>query len=249
MDSNPINNWDFHYGSTIRRIGILLGLNGHVVLNGEIARFICETTQQFGSCIEIGAGSGRLSMQLSRHFEFSYILDCSRKALDVSRKMSLKSLFIHSDIFEFRPSQTFDAVVSVGLVEHFIKNDMERLVQIHIDLAEENGGVYIVVPSYSKERAELVKKPSMVKNYGYNDVRAEFLIDAYLSFSGYSYEKYRMDKIPRTGLFNKLLRYTGIILYKIFKINLDHHISCEWGNYIMFYIKKSEKLIDRCCKP
>ncbi|AKJ65513.1 class I SAM-dependent methyltransferase [Kiritimatiella glycovorans] len=231
-------NWDHHYGNAARRLGIRLGLKGNVVLNGVIAHYIRSTARKRGSCLEIGAGSGRLSGALSRDFDESTILDRSAEALSMARRMAPASREIRADIFDFDPEQRWDAVVSVGLAEHFKREIMLRLVDRHLELCVPGGDVYIVVPSYSESRATEVSEPHMVEQYGYQDPEAEYVIGAHLEEKGYDVQAFYMDTLPRGGAGAKLLRGVNLLCWKLTRLNLERLRDRSWGHYRMFHVRK-----------
>ncbi len=236
MNQSTRSNWDYHYGNRLRRLAILMGLKGNVVLNGQIGSYIIKSVKSKDSCIEIGAGSGMLSSFLSKHFSKSTVLDKSNVALNVARKMSPSSQYVEVDIFEYQVDEKYDCVVSVGLVEHFLPQAMKRLLEIHLELVRPRGDLYIVVPAFSEERSRLVQTPAMISNFGYQDAQSEFAIESHLKSRGVAYHKIYIDKIPRKGLQWKLLRALSLLSWKILGLDIEKRIKREGGNYAMFHI-------------
>ena len=188
------SNWDIHYNNRIRIFTTFIGLKGNFVLNKNIKNFIFKNSNGFNKILEIGAGSGRLSALVSKYFNQCDLIDKSSSALKLAAIISKKSRPIIIDIFDYSENEKYDVVVSVGLVEHFEKNKMQKLIEKHLKLAKQNGCVIIVVPAYSADREMLVKTPSMNKKYGFQDAKAEFKVEGYFIKRNISFDKIRRIK-------------------------------------------------------
>lgn len=235
---NKLNNWDKYYKKIAFSFGTILGLKGNVVLNGVVANYIIKNSIIFNNSLEIGSGGGRLSKILSNYFDQCFILDKSKYAINLAHKTCPKCKTFNIDIFNFTEKLRLDVVVSIGLVEHFNKRDMETLVLKHIELAKSKGNIFICVPSYSKKREYLVKTPDMIKKFGFQDPKAEFKISSFLNTNNIFYKKIYLDKIILNKWYQKLLRYINVFTYKLFNYNIETLFHNEKGNYVLFYIKK-----------
>ena len=239
VTNNTESNWDKHYKNHIRRILLRLGLKGNILLNHEVAKFIIKKTQGFDSFIEIGAGGGLLTKLMTKKFKECVVLDKSKSALKVSSSRAKKSTSILCDIFEFYANEKFDAVASLGLAEHFKDEDMERLIFIHIEIAKPDGCVFLLVPAYNKRREKVVVIPSMKRKYGYQDAFAEYKIENFLKRKNIAYEKIYFGKIPHYIWYYNILSKIALLIFLIFRINLENNVSRKKGNYVLFYIKKN----------
>lgn len=233
------SNWDKHYKKSFRIIASIFGVKGNFVLNSTIADYILKYSKKYNKFLEIGAGSGRLTNILSKKFRSCTVLDKSAYAIKLTKKICKDCKFIHDDVFNYKKRTYYDAVASVGLVEHFNQKKMEKLILKHVSFASNNGSIFICVPSYSKARETLVKTPQMRRKYGYQDPRAEFKISKLLDIMGIPYKRLYLDRIGSLGILSKLLRYLNIITYGIFKYNIDKHIKLTEGSYALFIINKS----------
>jgi len=232
------NNWDRHYKNSFRIITSLLGIKGNFVLNSTISDYILKYSNKYDNFLEIGAGSGRLTKILSKKFRYCTILDKSEYAIKLAQKICGDCTLIPKDIFNYKKDSYYDVVASVGLMEHFSQDEMEKLLLKSISLVRNDGHLFICVPSYSKEREILVNTPKMIKKYGYQDPKAEFKINMFLEAKSISYKKLYLDRIGSIGILSKLLRYLNILIYYIFKYNIDKHIKLNKGSYVLFIINK-----------
>ena len=105
----------------------------------EYTLHLLQTMQGRISTIEVGSGSGRLSCFLASAGYLTTCLDCSPNALRVASNnyclMELEGNFImaEAESLPFR-SNSFDVVLSTGLLEHFadpqpIVNEMARILK------------------------------------------------------------------------------------------------------------------------
>lgn len=232
------NNWDHHYQKLPRKLLSKLGLKGLLFLNREVEKFITKNSNKFGSFIEIGVGGGLLSKLMSKKFIECFILDKSEIALKVASRRAKKSTPILCDIFMYQEKEKYDAVASLGLVEHFNDVEMERLVFIHLEIANPDGCVFILVPAHSKQRENEVELPRMVEKYGFQDAFAEYKIDDFLKSENVPYKKIYFDKIPCYTWYYKILRKLVLIPYLMFGLNLENFIRREKGNHALFFINK-----------
>jgi 2-polyprenyl-3-methyl-5-hydroxy-6-metoxy-1,4-benzoquinol methylase len=236
---NKQNNWDKHYKNLFRSIASFCGLKGNVVLNGIICQYVVEYCKNHGSYLEIGAGSGRLAKKLSKNFKSCTVLDKSKYALRLAQKVCNGCRFINEDIFNYNKISFYDAVASVGLVEHFKQEQMAELLLRHIQLANDNGTIFICVPAYSKRREVLVKTRQMKKKYGFQDTDAEFKIRSWLDSRNLKYSIFYLDKIGTDGFLALVFRYLNLVTYSIFRYNIDKHIRFNKGAYVLFIIQKT----------
>lgn len=233
------SSWDKHYKKSFRILASFFGLKGNIVLNSTISQYVLLHSKNHGNYLEIGAGSGRLAKILSKNFKSCTVLDKSKYALKLAQKVCNSGTFIHEDIFNYeKVSHYYDAVVSVGLVEHFKQEQMEELILRHIQLANDAGIIFICVPAYSKKREVLVKTQQMTKKYGFQDTKAEFKISSYLHSKNIKYSKFYLDKIGTVGFLALIFRYLNLIIYRIFRYNIDKYIRLTKGAYVLFIIQK-----------
>jgi len=239
-DNPSRTHWDRHYHSPMRIMGTRLGIQGNIVLNGVIADFIRKNTSRCDRFLEIGAGSGVLSRKMTGHFKECVLLDKSQEALNLAHAVAPKSKPVCCDVFDYDESAKFDAVVSVGLVEHFRQPQMEQLILKHMHLARDHGAVFICVPSYSPRREARVQKPAVIQKYGFQDAHCEFKIDAMLNGRRLDFRKIELSKIPANGILYRGLAYLNILLYRFLGINLDCFFQKRHGRHVLFLIKKDQ---------
>lgn len=233
------DNWESHWSNNFRIQCTKLGFMGNCILNHQLSKLIFDTSSEIKSSIEIGAGSGKLSSFLSRKIEACVILDKSMNALNIARKVNKKNpntKFIQSDIFDYKDNCKYDIVVSAGLVEHFNKRKMNYLIEKHLSFTKKTGKCYIAVPSYSDIRAIIVKEKKSLKKYGWQDAKAEFIIEEYLNNKGINHVIEHLDYIGSLDGYLKYLKFVNILTYVILRIDLNKYFLNRRGNYTLFII-------------
>lgn len=238
-----MNNWDNHYKSKWRVWLTRLGLKGNLVLNRHIAKHISNECIHTNSYIEIGAGSGVLAALLKKKFKKIVLLDKSPAALSLASRIADTAETKIADIFEFNTNEKFDAVVSIGLAEHFSIEQMHHLVQIHIDLLAPQGKAFICVPSYSPLREQLIRTPAMIKKYGYQDAKAQYIIEEYLTNKRYAFTTMYLDHIPDHPSLFKWIKRINILTIKV-GMNLEIFFNKKRGDYYMFIIEQQKNKLD-----
>lgn len=87
--------------------------------------------------LEIG-GAGSLGLVLGRNSKEYVLIDYSEEAIERARRVMRNvpcSSCILEDMFNYNPSELFDLVVSLGLIEHFFGNEKEKCLDAHIRLS------------------------------------------------------------------------------------------------------------------
>ena len=114
--------------------------------------------REFGSIqglrtIELGAGTGDISMLLAAEGAKVTLFDASERALDIARfqlgVFGFEPEFVVGNFFEL-PDQVrgrFDAAVSYGVVEHFRGEDRYLAWKAHADTLRPGGMVAVSVPN------------------------------------------------------------------------------------------------------
>lgn len=103
--------------------------------------------------IELGAGTGDISLLLAAEGAMPTLLDANDGALTIARfqfdVMNCTANFITGDFFDLDPSLLgqFDAAVSYGVVEHFRGVDRVLACRSHVKALRPGGMVAISVPN------------------------------------------------------------------------------------------------------
>ena len=103
--------------------------------------------------IELGAGTGDISLLLALEGAVPTLLDADEQALDLARfKFSVARLAPVCRVADFLNLDAalrgrFDAAVSYGTVEHFAGTDRELACRAHVDVIRPGGMVAISVPN------------------------------------------------------------------------------------------------------
>lgn len=103
---------------------------------------------------EIGCGTGTMALTFGLLGASVTLIDFNEKALRRSRKIyemyGCTAQFLERDCIEDPPAElidTFDIVISLGLVEHFSGSNRKRCIEYHRLLAKKDGVVLITVPN------------------------------------------------------------------------------------------------------
>ena len=103
--------------------------------------------------IELGAGTGDISLLLASEGAEPTLLDANERALTIARLQfgvfNYSASFITGDFFNLDPVLIgqFDAAVSYGVVEHFEGNDRLLACKSHVQVLRPGGMVAISVPN------------------------------------------------------------------------------------------------------
>jgi 2-polyprenyl-3-methyl-5-hydroxy-6-metoxy-1,4-benzoquinol methylase len=103
--------------------------------------------------IELGAGTGDISMLLASEGAVPTLLDANERALTIARLqfevLGYGANFITDDFFHLDSTLLgqFDAAVSYGVVEHFRGNDRVLACKSHVDVLRPGAMVAISVPN------------------------------------------------------------------------------------------------------
>jgi 2-polyprenyl-3-methyl-5-hydroxy-6-metoxy-1,4-benzoquinol methylase len=103
--------------------------------------------------IELGAGTGDISLLLAAEGVVPTLLDANDRALTIARLqfevMKFRANFITGDFFDLASSLLgqFDAAVSYGVVEHFQGGDRVLACKSHAQVLRPGGMVAISVPN------------------------------------------------------------------------------------------------------
>ena len=101
--------------------------------------------------LEVGAGSGRDSVSLAQRGATTVMLDYSVASLEVARAVArsvgVTPLLVRADALRmpFRDG-AFDTVFHQGLLEHFRKNDAQKLLRENIRVVKPGGLLLVDVP-------------------------------------------------------------------------------------------------------
>jgi len=133
------------------------------IFSSAYARHIAKATGKLSSAkfLEIGCGSARTLHYLDQTYESCecYALDLSPKAIHLVRSINPKFHTAISDAF-FLPlkSGQIDISFSIGLIEHFTREQAGQIVSEKIRVTKTGGLVAIMVPWVSSVYNLIVRK-------------------------------------------------------------------------------------------
>jgi 2-polyprenyl-3-methyl-5-hydroxy-6-metoxy-1,4-benzoquinol methylase len=103
--------------------------------------------------LEIGCGTGVNTILMGMQGAKITLMDYERSALDVAKglvdNLSLDAEFVCGDVFDYNVQREFDIVHSEGVVEHFLGEKRQRIIDIHAGALVSGGRCVIIVPNSS----------------------------------------------------------------------------------------------------
>jgi hypothetical protein len=103
--------------------------------------------------VELGGADSCFYQQFRKTFDVAeyHIIDNNQFGLDLFQHKEDKGTFLHNiDLLKGDPQKTgvrADIVFSAGLIEHFVPEDTEKIVQTHFGLAKSQGLVLMSFPT------------------------------------------------------------------------------------------------------
>jgi len=101
--------------------------------------------------LEIGCGTGVNSILMGMRGAKITLMDYERSALNISKKLleglSVDAEFICGNAFDYDLNRGFDVVHSDGVVEHFLGEKRQRIIDIHTNALVPGGKCIVIVPN------------------------------------------------------------------------------------------------------
>lgn len=122
--------------------------------------------------IEVGCGTGSLSLLFSQVAKSVTLLDYTENSLKLAKvlfqtRCISNCSFVQDDLFDLHHDKKYDLVISSGLLEHFKGKELLTCLNAHKHLAKKNGSVVIIAPSDTWFNAKRCHDPDNIKLYGY----------------------------------------------------------------------------------
>ena len=154
--------WKTHcVSSKITRYNLLsfYEIKKHIILSGL-------------NTIEVGCGTGSLSLLFSQVAKSDTLLDYTESSLKLTKELfETRGIgncsFLQDELFDFHHNKTYDLVISSGLLEHFKGKELLTGLKAHIYLAKKNGVVIIIAPSDTWFNEKRCHDLDNIKLYGY----------------------------------------------------------------------------------
>ncbi|MEW6319644.1 MAG: class I SAM-dependent methyltransferase [Acidobacteriota bacterium] len=138
-------------------------------------KFVARQLRKTDRVLEVGSGSGVGAMFLSQHCAHVTGLEIKTTELEEAKAMNRRPNveFLSEDLFTFVPSQPFDVVAALDVIEHFTEEDGDRLLAGMVKQLAPTGMLVIGSPSlYSWQYQSALSKASHIKCYDQKELQA-----------------------------------------------------------------------------
>jgi len=139
-----VNYWE-------RKNGLSVVIPPNYLFHQELGRLI--QAGQVKTAIELGGFPGYYAVFLKKYFELDVTLldyfvhqPITNELLQANGLQESDIHIIETDLFKYTPEQTYDLVLSCGLIEHF--NDTEDIIKRHIAFLKPGGTLFITLPNF-----------------------------------------------------------------------------------------------------
>lgn len=180
MPNNPHDSWaDIYDEAYIQSFGSIYSELTKISLN-----IIKKNTKPGAEILDIGAGTGRLSIPLMKLGYSLSAVDASKNMLEVlKRKDTEKEIeIIHSSIQNLDLNRNFDAVLCVFSVFCYLldEKDLRAAIQSIVNHTHREGFVLIDVPSKSLFASSYYESETLIREIEVKSVDSELGIFDYL---------------------------------------------------------------------
>jgi len=131
--------------------GLAVQLPSNYLFHRQLAEIISKNSVK--NAIELGGFPGYYAVFLKKYFDLDVtLLDYFVHPPVVNELLEKNGLtekdihIIETDLFNYQPEQTYDLVLSCGLIEHF--NDTADIIKRHIAFVKPGGTLFITLPNF-----------------------------------------------------------------------------------------------------
>ncbi len=197
--------------------------------------------------IEVGSGSGFTSAVLAQRGAECALLDLSQEALKVGIRNFIRSglpepqCYNENALQSSVPSNYYDVVWNMGVIEHFYDDGKKRLVMEMHRMTKPHGSVIIMAPNAWCWPFQIMQKWNKIRKswaYGFEDdlsPRRLAKICNYLKLNNYVSYAYNPILAWKSFPFiNKMIARKG-------RDTLDYHLRHSWMGYMSILVIKKER--------
>lgn len=131
-------------------------------------KFAARILKKTDQVLEVGCGSGLGSIFLSQHCKNVLGIDTKKTEIEEGKKINKREnlVFLHQDLFDFDPSNKFDVVIALDVIEHLHQETAAKFMNKISMIVKDTGMVILGTPSiYSYSYQGALSKASHVKCY------------------------------------------------------------------------------------
>lgn len=222
MPEKTVNVWNYRWSL---QKDVRIDLTTKTVF-GEILKHVSFKGK---SVLELGAGTGRLSfLALQNGAKHVTLVDSSENAISLAKGLFNRNnqvKFVYGDLVTLDlPGESFDIVMSSGVIEHFKGEDLVMAVQAHKQFLKADGLAVIIVPSSPHFNDIRCRLPSNIKNFGYQR----------------PFTKSRLSKIMKSQGFTVRVIERFFLTYGFSHLR---KLTYKWNKSLQRYIKKANSTL------
>lgn len=140
----------------------------HFLIRLARYKFVARQLKKTDNILEVGCGSGLGSIFLSQHCNHVTGIDTKLTEILEGKKINNRNNLdlLHQDLFNFSPSEKFDVIVAIDVIEHLTKEQGDKLLNRMSKLLKSTGMLIIGTPSiYSYPYQGPLSRASHIKCY------------------------------------------------------------------------------------
>jgi SAM-dependent methyltransferase len=141
--------------------GLSVNIPANYLFHEELGRLI--KGQQVKTAIELGGFPGYYAVFLKKYFRLDVTLldyfvhqPITNDLLQTNGLQESDVQIVETDLFNYKPEQQYDLVLSCGLIEHF--NDTTDIINRHIAFVKPGGTLFITLPNFKALNGWLQKE-------------------------------------------------------------------------------------------
>jgi SAM-dependent methyltransferase len=170
-----VNYWE-------RKNGLSINVPADYLFYKELGAIIKE--QQVKTAIELGGFPGYYAVFLKKYFKLDVTLldyfihqPITNSLLEANRLAQHDIKIIETDLFKYEPVQSYDLVLSCGLIEHFV--DTADIIKRHINFVKPGGTLFLTLPNFKSVNGWFQEKfdPENYKIHNINCMEPQLLAD------------------------------------------------------------------------
>lgn len=178
-----------------------------VIFSPILSKYLENTQGKI--CLEIGCVPGNFLVWVAKTFGYKPTgIDYIESTIPVlTRNFEVNGIkdyeIIKEDFFKWKPEKTWDFVFSLGFIEHFSGDELDKVIQKHVDMVKPGGTLMLEVPNfnYGQYMLHSIWDRQYLKKHNISIMKRSFFREVA--------RKHKL-KIIYLGYFGGLIKYWGL---------------------------------------